>query len=396
MSSATSTVTSTFVFRPSCDSAPKLLTRHPPTNRQQDLTSFADAFGLLNSADFVPARFLFLGDYVDRGPHGLECVLFLCAMKVLHPDKVFLLRGNHEWPGVNQDIGTYGCESFLSQCRSQYGEKRKDYDSDSDDSDDDDSDDDDKDKSGDFVCRMCNEVFRYLPIAAVVDNRIFCVHGGVPRKLTLGGGPPADVVRELRDVTRPIMGPWPKKGLIFDLVWADPVARKLPHTKDFPRGFGPSPRGSDACVFDSTALETFLRREGFTHLIRAHQAVNSGIDIRNNARLITVFSSSGYNYDNRGAAVLINENKLKIIFIDSSGNTTLDPESSGAESPDGVGHPEEEDDGNAEEHTEAKEDADDDDYESTSSSDSESDSDSDSDSESDSENETPVADTECE
>lgn len=350
--------------------------------------SFADAFGLLNSADFVPARFLFLGDYVDRGPHGLECVLYLCAMKVLYPDKVFLLRGNHEWPGVNQDTVTYGDESFLSQCIARYGEE-----------------------DGKMVSRMCNEMFWYLPLAAVIDRRIFCAHGGVPRDLTAGGGQPEDVVKVLRDMRRPIMGPWPKPRIVFDLVWSDPVPNKLPRTEEFPPGFGPSPRGSEACVFDPSALETFFRREGLTHLIRAHQAVDSGIEIRNNARLITVFSTSGYNEDNRGAAVLIHENKIKIIFIDSSGFPTGEPQLFGAESPDSGDFPEDED-GGAEEHTDAKDeddsssddDKDKDESTSSSSDDDKSESTSESESESDNDNEekkedsseAPAVDTECE
>ena len=144
-------------------------------------------------------------------------------------------------------------------------------------------------------------------------------------------------------------------------------------------------------MFDPSALEAFFRREGFTHLIRAHQAVDSGIEIRNNARLITVFSSSGYNGDHRGAAVLIHENKIKIIFIDSSSFNMPEPHSFTAEEVDDGEPPKDEDDDDVhEEHSESDSNDSDDD---TSSEDSSTSSDS---SDSESDNETPTADTECE
>lgn len=340
--------------------------------------SFADAFGLLNSADFVPARFLFLGDYVDRGPHGLECVLYLCAMKILYPDKVFLLRGNHEWPGVNTDEGFYKSGSFSRQC----GEIYK--------------------SDGPKIIEKCNSLFSYLPLAAVVDEHIFCVHGGIPREIP-SERPGTNIVQVLKEIKRPLRSVWPERPFVFDLMWSDPVPRKLPPQEGFPPGFGPSTRGEEACVFDPSALEAFFRREGFTHLIRAHQAVDSGIEIRNNARLITVFSSSGYNGDNRGAAVLIHENKIKVIFIDSSYFNMPEPHSFTAEEVDDGEPPKDEDDDDVhEEHSESDSNDSDDDTSSedsstsSDSSDSESTTDDEGSSDSESDNETPTADTECE
>jgi Calcineurin-like phosphoesterase len=102
----------------------------------------------------TPGRLLFLGDYVDRGMHSLECVAYLLSMKVKAPGKVFLLRGNHELRDVNSWEDYYGEGSFLWQCKDRFGHER-----------------------GTFLWEVVNQVFDRLPLAAVVDNDIFCIHG---------------------------------------------------------------------------------------------------------------------------------------------------------------------------------------------------------------------------
>ena len=108
-------------------------------------------------------QFLFLGDYVDRGKNGIEVVAYLFANKLLNPKKVFLLRGNHETRSVNGWHEYYGERAFITQCVSRFGNR------------------------GHEVWEAINKVFDVMPLAATIDNSIFCVHGGIPRPVSLKG-----------------------------------------------------------------------------------------------------------------------------------------------------------------------------------------------------------------
>jgi hypothetical protein len=126
----------------------------------EDLHFFSDNLWRLGMS-LTAGNFLFLGDYVDRGMNCIECVAYLFAMKLQLPGKVFMLRGNHETRDVNGWEEHYAERSFIYQCRSRFG-----------------------DDLGYRLWETCNQVFDRLPLAAVIDQDIFCVHGGIPRSVS--------------------------------------------------------------------------------------------------------------------------------------------------------------------------------------------------------------------
>lgn len=262
----------------------------------QDFAYFAKAFGLWNSAEFVPARFLFLGDYVDRGLHSIETLAFVLALKVRFPDKIFLLRGNHECAEINGDEELYLSGSFKSQLKLTYGVK-----------------------DGDELWRAFNRCFEYMPLAAVIDKKVFCVHAGIPRYLARN--PSCDILETIASIPRP---PNITDDLVFDLIWADPATlteERFIGQDGFPPGFGRNTRGPATCVFGKEAVRLFTEKSGCSHMIRAHQSPKLGVDISKNATILTVFSSSHYcgGY-NRAAAVLTHNHRLDIILSNPEGS----------------------------------------------------------------------------
>lgn len=204
-------------------------------------------------------KYLFLGDYVDRGSHSLEVITTLLCMKILYPNNVYLLRGNHETETISEQYG------FLDECKARFNRG---------------------------VWKTFNEVFRYLPIAAIVSNRIFCVHGGISRDM--------QTLDDIKNLSRPL--DIPEKGFIADLLWADPSA-------DF-NGFQESERGT-SFTFGSDAAEDFLEKYDFDLITRAHQVVQDGYEFPfyPQQSVVTVFSASNYcgEFGNKGAMLRIDE-----------------------------------------------------------------------------------------
>jgi serine/threonine-protein phosphatase PP1 catalytic subunit len=210
--------------------------------------------------------YLFLGDYVDRGRNSIEVFSLLLALKITYPDQIWLLRGNHETPDISRLYGLY------DDCMGRYHDEQ--------------------------VWRRFADVFAWLPLAAVVSDRIFCVHGGLSPQLRS--------VDDIRSQKRPIAVS--DAGLVTDLLWADPDPN---HS-----GFARSERGT-SFTFGANIAKGFLQRHEFDLLCRAHQVVPRGYEFPfNNDKVLTIFSAPDYMNDTgNDAAVLRVSEQLKCKFV---------------------------------------------------------------------------------
>jgi len=154
-----------------------------------------------------------------------------------------------------------------------------------------------------------NKAFEWLPLALVIDKKIFCCHGGIPRSNS------ADVMFRIANIQRPLQGFELDNDscLALDLLWTDVSPSDLDEELSKGDGFGTNDaRGPNIKMFSSKALNTFFQNTGCSHIIRAHQPPQLGIHLSKNARCITVFSSSHYcgSY-NSAAVVFVDGNKVQ-------------------------------------------------------------------------------------
>ena len=189
--------------------------------------------------------YLFLGDYVDRGYSSVETILLLLALKVRYPDRITLLRGNHESRAVTQVYGLY------DECIRKFG--------------------------GLSVWHALTDLFDYLPIAALVGGRIFCVHGGL--------SPWASTLDRIRDLDR--VQEVPHEGPMCDLLWSDP--------DDAVSTWGVSQRGVGV-LFGPDVTHKFNSDNGIDLICRAHQLVQEGYRLHFDGALVTVWSAPNYCY----------------------------------------------------------------------------------------------------
>eukprot|EP01096_Ripella_sp_DP13-Kostka_P013958 TRINITY_DN617_c1_g1_i1.p1 TRINITY_DN617_c1_g1~~TRINITY_DN617_c1_g1_i1.p1 ORF type:complete len:533 (+),score=182.46 TRINITY_DN617_c1_g1_i1:26-1600(+) len=294
----------------------------------KDLQFFSRSFWQMG-VDLSPARFVFLGDYVDRGPHSVETTAYLLALKVLHPDRVFLLRGNHEFAESNGDTNYNPC--FKDSCQQVFGPK-----------------------IGIKMWEALNGVFEWMPIAATIDKKIFCCHGGVPRCVknfssssSSSSGvsspskkappkspgkktPEVSLLDTIKGLKRPMTDDSvqghledDQDYLALDLLWADPAT---PQEEKITKGgwFGPNERGDDVIVFGFNAAKRFFELTGCTHMIRAHQPPTHGIEYCKRASIMTVFSSSHYcGRFNSAAIVLVSEGRIRVATTVTSRSAAL-------------------------------------------------------------------------
>ena len=155
------------------------------------------------------------------------------------------------------------------------------------------------------VWRLANSVFDYLPFAATIDDVIFCVHGGIPRPLapnttaleSIGSIPCPTQVRAVEGDRKSIMvgssmgSDHQIKQLANDLLWSDPAPSQQERWLDN-SGFGEGERGPGAICFGDKAITAFLDENQLSHIVRAHEPTQKGVNISKGGRVITIFSTS--------------------------------------------------------------------------------------------------------
>lgn len=211
----------------------------------QTTSSWVCGYFALDSSLFSPCswthnKLASPGDYVDRGYYSVETVTLLVCLKIRYPQRITILRGNHESRQITQVYG------FYDECLRKYGNAN--------------------------VWKYFTDLFDYLPLTALIENQIFCLHGGL--------SPSIDTLDNIRSLDR--IQEVPHEGPMCDLLWSDPDDRC---------GWGISPRGA-GYTFGQDISEAFNHNNGLTLVARAHQLVMEGYNWSQDRNVVTIFSGT--------------------------------------------------------------------------------------------------------
>jgi serine/threonine-protein phosphatase 2B catalytic subunit len=219
-------------------------------------------------------KYLFLGDYVDRGNYSLEVIFVLYALKIAHPNEVFLLRGNHECKLMTVT------HNFRTDCLKKYDQE---------------------------LYSMFIESFNNLPISCIINGKYLAVHGGL--------SPKVKSILEINKLNR-FREP-PSEGVLCDLLWADPTFDEGGVMKS---KFEQNESRGCSFFFGYEATIDFLRQNELLTIIRAHEVQYEGYRAYHWGNsifpvLMTVFSAPNYcgHHQNKGAILKIHQNEIQIM-----------------------------------------------------------------------------------
>jgi len=200
-------------------------------------------------------KYLFLGDYVDRGDKSVEVVTLLFALKISFPNNIYLIRGNHETKEMTKIHG------FAQEC---------------------------KKKLEKGFCKNFTHAFNRLPLSAVINKCVFCIHGGI--------SPHLKTMSDIDGIHR--IGEIPETGLFSDLLWSDPS----PLTEEY----SPSERGNTV-VFGLKPTKEFLESNSLSMIVRGHQSAQNGYDYPfvPDTSVLTIFSTSSTDHESPNSAAFV-------------------------------------------------------------------------------------------
>ena len=264
------------LFQAQIKSEPNILKIQDPVTVVGDIHGqFYDLLKLLEvGGSPETTKYLFLGDYVDRGAFSIECVLLLCAIKLNYKTTVLMLRGNHECRQMTSFF------NFKQECEIKYDLE---------------------------VYDKIMEAFDCLPISCLINEKFIAIHGGI--------SPDIDKVLDITKINR-FTEP-PKTGPMCDMLWSDPVekdeeALTVSWVENSTRGC--------SYVFGAKAATPFLTKNDILSIIRAHEAQLEGFKMykwNNNVdfpSVITIFSAPNYCdvYNNKAAVISFKNNMVNI------------------------------------------------------------------------------------
>ena len=217
-----------------------------------------------------PKYVIFLGDIVDRGPYQLECLILILALKIKQPNKYIFLKGNHESLEINQYYGFY--QDFIFKFKDQ--KKFKDV----------------------------LALYKVLPICAVVNRTVLCLHGGIPEDFEvlekLKGVKTQDPASLFKNVAKSLK----------QIMWNDPKSNLT--------GFSDSFRGIDIKNFGEDVFTDFMEKNKLNYLIRSHELYPEGYKWFFNKRLLTIFSSANYRGKNPASYAIIKNSLIIPKLVD--------------------------------------------------------------------------------
>ncbi|KPI88887.1 putative serine/threonine protein phosphatase [Leptomonas seymouri] len=226
-------------------------------------------------------KYIFLGDYVDRGCFGMEVILLLMCYKICYPTTMITLRGNHE----SRHLTAYF--NFKREVLYKYSIA---------------------------VYNAMMSAFDCLPLACIVNNRFLCLHGGLSPELKRVAD--INAIHRFREP--------PSSGPMCDLLWADPLDEKEEDSATSPH-FVPNTTRGCSYVYSHAAACSFLQENSLITVIRGHEAQDEGYHLyKKTAKgfpaVICIFSAPNYcdTYDNRAAIVMLNKNVMNIRQFNSS------------------------------------------------------------------------------